>query len=128
MTARRRQLGDRVEEIVARALARDGAAIVARNVRTRAVRGEIDLIAIDRGELAFVEVKARRAGATIGPERPALAVTAGKRRKLRALARAWLAENGSRVPANRGLRFDVVGITVDRAWRVLDWEHIRGAF
>jgi putative endonuclease len=128
MTASRRLLGDQVEEAVARTLARGGAAIVARNVRTRAVRGEIDLIALDRGELVFVEVKGRRAGAAIGPERPVLAVTAGKRRKLRALARAWLAENRPRVPANRGLRFDVVGVTVDGAGGVLDWEHLRGAF
>ena len=128
MTARRRLLGDQVEDTVAGTLARDGAVIVARNVRTRAVRGEIDLIALDRGELAFVEIKGRRAGAAIGPERPALAVTAAKRRKLRALARAWLAENRARVPANRGLRFDVVGVTVDADGRVVDWEHVEGAF
>jgi putative endonuclease len=128
MTDRRRRLGDRVEETVAAAMARDGAAIVARNVRTSAVRGEIDLIVVDRGELVFVEVKGRRAGASLGPERPALAVTAAKRRRLRALARAWLAENRERVPANRGLRFDVVGVSVDGGGRVLDWEHVRGAF
>jgi putative endonuclease len=128
MTARRRLLGDQVEDTVAGTLARDGAVIVARNVRTRAVRGEIDLIALDRGELAFVEIKGRRAGAAIGPERAALAVTAAKRRKLRALARAWLAENRARVPANRGLRFDVVGVTVDADGRVVDWEHVEGAF
>lgn len=128
MTARRRLLGDQVEDTVAGTLARDGAVIVARNVRTRAVRGEIDLIALDRGELAFVEIKGRRAGAAIGPERAALAVTAAKRRKLRALARAWLAENRPRVPANRGLRFDVVGVTVDADGRVVDWEHVEGAF
>src|SRR5437867_2087192 len=102
MTERPRQLGDQVEEMVARTLARDGAAIVGRNLRTSRVRGEIDLIVLDRGELVFVEVKGRRAGATIGPERPALAVTAGKRRKLRALARAWLADVGEVVHVPRG--------------------------
>lgn len=124
----RQGLGQQVEETVAAALTRAGVAVVARNVRVRAVRGEIDLIVVDRGELAFVEVKGRRAGNAIGPQRPALAVTPSKRRKLRALALAWLADNRARVPANRGLRFDVVGVTVDRAGRVLDWEHIRGAF
>jgi putative endonuclease len=128
MTERRRQLGDQVEEMVARTLARDGAAIVGRNLRTSRVRGEIDLIVLDRGELVFVEVKGRRAGATVGPERPALAVTAGKRRKLRALARAWLADNSGQVPRHLGLRFDVVGVTVDAAGRVVDWEHLKGAF
>jgi putative endonuclease len=123
-----RRLGSQVEEMVARAFARDGAAVVARNARVRLVRGEIDLIVLDRGELVFVEVKGRRAGNALGPERAPLAVTASKQRKLRALARAWLAENRDRLPANRGLRFDVVGVTLDGAGRVLDWEHIRHAF
>ena len=117
-----------MEEAVAGALIRAGAAVVARNVRVRTLRGEIDLIVLERGELVFVEVKGRRAGNAIGPERAALAVTRRKQLKLRALARAWLAENAARVPRNRGLRFDVVGVTVDHAGRVVDWEHLRGAF
>lgn len=114
--------------MVARRLEGDGAVIVARNVRVPLVRGEIDLIVLDRGALVFVEVKGRRAGATIGPERPALAVTAGKRRKLRALARAWLADNSGRLPRYQGLRLDVVGVIVDDSGRVVDWEHLEGAF
>ena len=39
------------------------------NSRTRA--GEIDVVALDRGTLVFVEVKAMRTGARSGPERPA---------------------------------------------------------
>jgi putative endonuclease len=128
MTERRRQLGDQVEEMVARTLARDGAAIVGRNLRTSRVRGEIDLIVLDRGQLVFVEVKGRRAGATIGPERPALAVTRRKQLKLRALARAWLADNSGQLPRYHGLRFDVVGVIVDASGGVVDWEHLQGAF
>src|SRR5436190_2219357 len=128
MTAARRRLGDQVEEMVARALVGDGAAVIARNARVPLVRGEIDLVVLDRGELVFVEVKGRTEGGLVGPERPALAVTRRKQVKLRALARAWLAENRGRLPANRGLRFDVVGVSVDAAGRVADWEHIRGAF
>jgi putative endonuclease len=128
MTNARRLLGQRVEEEVAQALGRGGACVLARNARASEVRGEIDLIVADRGELVFVEVKARRAGAAIGPERPALAVTARKRLKLRMLARAWLADHVGELPPHRGLRFDVVGVTVDRSGRVVDWEHLEGAF
>jgi len=110
------------------ALTRQGIGIIARNARTRGVRGEIDLIALDRGDLVFVEVKGRRAGGTLGPERPALAVTRLKQAKLRALARAWLADHAGELPYFNGLRFDVVGVTLDRAGGVLDWEHLEAAF
>jgi putative endonuclease len=129
MADRRRQLGDRVEAMVASALERNGAAVVARNARPGGgVRGELDLVVVERGELVFVEVKARTAGGRLGPERPALAVTRAKQMKLRALARAWLADRGDAVPHHRGLRFDVVGVTVDAAGDVVEWEHLRGAF
>jgi putative endonuclease len=127
MTLARQMLGHEVEKMAATALERQGAAIVARNARVAGVRGEIDLIALDRGELVFVEVKGRREGNRLGPERPALAVTRAKQAKLRALARAWLADHRGEVP-HRGLRFDVVGVTVDRAGAVVDWEHLRAAF
>jgi putative endonuclease len=117
-----------VEEMVAASLARQGAAIVARNARASGVRGEIDLIALDRGELVFVEVKGRQEGGRLGPERPALAVTRGKQAKLRALARAWLADHAGELPFHSGLRFDVIGVTLDRVGAVVDWEHLRGAF
>jgi putative endonuclease len=128
MTAARQRLGRRVEEMVADALVDEGVVIVARNARVSGIRGELDLVAIDRGVLVFVEVKGRTEGGAIGPERPALAVTHRKRAKLRALAGAWLGQNRGRIPPHRGLRFDVVGVTVDRAGRVVDWEHLRGAF
>lgn len=127
MTQARQALGRVIEEMVAAALIRDGAAIVARNARVSGVRGEIDIVALYCGQLVFVEVKGRTEGGATGPERPALAVTASKRAKLRALAGAWLAENRSRIPRHNGLRFDVVGVTVTRSGRVVDWEHLEGA-
>ncbi len=128
MTAARQELGRRAEEMVAEALVGEGASIVSRNARVSGIRGEIDLVALHRGELVFVEVKARTAATPIGPERPAMAVTASKRRKLRSLAGAWLAQNRDLIPPHRRLRFDVVGVTVDRDGEVIDWEHLRGAF
>ncbi len=128
MTVARQALGRDAEDLAAARLAHAGWRIVARNVRVSDVRGEIDLVAIDGDALVFVEVKARRAGARLGPETPVGAVGAEKQRKLRSLAAAWLRERGYDVPRHRELRFDVVGLRVDAAGGVVDYEHVRAAF
>jgi putative endonuclease len=128
VTLEGQRLGRRVEELAATALVQAGMVLVARNARAPGVRGEIDLIGLEAGELVFVEVKGRREGGRLGPERPALAVTRAKQLKLRALARAWLAEHGHQLPYYTALRFDVIGVTLDRAGEVRDWEHLTAAF
>ena len=128
MSQARQRLGRAAEALVADALERRGMRIVARNERTSAVRGEIDLIALDGRALVFVEVKCRRDGTVGGPETPAAAVGHRKRAKLRGLAAAWLRERGYDVPRHRDLRFDVVGLRLDAAGRVTDYQHIRAAF
>jgi len=128
MTAARQATGRCGEELAAAALERRGATIVARNARAPEVRGEIDLIVLDREDLAFVEVKARRAGNRSGPERPVLAVGRGKQNKLRRLAMAWLRANRDLVPPHRRLRFDVVGVVLDAAGRPVEWEWLEAAF
>jgi putative endonuclease len=129
VTFARQSLGRSAERLVASRLGAQGFSVVARNVRvhTAELVGEIDLIARDGAALVFIEVKAGRTGATHGPERPALAVGRRKQLRLRRLARAWLAERES-VPSFRSLRFDVVGVRLDRSGRPLDLEHIRAAF
>ncbi len=89
MTFARQRLGRTAEELVAARLERSGWRIVERNVRHPS--GELDIVALDGGTLVFVEVKAGRAGATLGPERPAHAV--GPRKQLS--CGAWPA-SGSR--------------------------------
>jgi putative endonuclease len=128
MTLARQNLGRAAERLVAERLQGEGWRIVARNVRPSEVRGEIDLIALDGPALVFVEVKARRAGTSLGPETPAMAVGPGKRAKLRALAAAWLRDRGYEVPRHRELRFDVVGLRLDAGGRVTEYEHLRAAF
>lgn len=113
---------------MADALERRGMRIVARNERTSSVRGEIDLVALDGAALVFVEVKARGVGASIGPERPVMAVGHRKRHKLRSLALAWLRDHDGSVPPHGSLRFDVVGLRLDARGRAVEWEHLRGAF
>jgi putative endonuclease len=128
VTAARQQLGRIAEDLVAQRLQRAGWTIVARNARTADVRGELDLIALDGAALVFVEIKARRAGTLAGPETPALAVGPRKRAKIRGLAAAWLRDRGYDVPRHRELRFDVVGVRLDSAGRVVEHEHLRAAF
>lgn len=121
----RQRLGRAAEDLVAARLAAAGWEIVERNARTRF--GELDIVALDGRALVFVEVKAGRAGAAFGPERPILAIDARKQRRIRRLATAWMAEHRE-TPRYSDIRFDAVGVSFDRAGRVTDYEHIEGAF
>ena len=124
MTHARQRTGRAAEELVARRLARSGWRLLQRNVRLPS--GELDLVALDGTTLVFVEVKGARAGATRGPERPALAVGRRKQLKLRRLAREWIAEG--RGPSGvSGYRFDVVGVTFGPDG-LADVDHVREAF
>lgn len=136
MTEARLRLGRAAEDETARRLSAAGFRVLARNERVRyaewGIAGELDIVALDRGTLVFVEVKAGRLrqGDGIrraGPGRPALAVGRAKQMRLRRLARAWLASNT--VPVRfSAIRFDVIGVMMDPGGRVHDYEHIRGAF
>jgi putative endonuclease len=125
MTAARRATGEKAETLVADRLAGAGWEILERNARTR--YGELDIVARDGPALVFVEVKAGRAGSAFGPERPVLAVDTRKQRRVRKLAVAWMAERRGVRPYSQ-IRFDAVGVTLDRAGRAIDIEHIRAAF
>ena len=72
----------------------------------------------------FVEVKTRRDGAL---ESSVQAMTPTKQRRVRAMAAAWLVEAPER-PRSRELRFDVVGVTVDRNGLLVRLDHLEGAF
>ncbi len=124
MTFARLELRRRAEQLVAMRLEGSGWRLVGRNVRLPS--GELDIVALDGSTLVFVEVKAGRAGATVGPERPAHAVGRRKQLRLRRLAREWIAER--RGPSGvSGYRFDVVGVSFGEDG-VSDVDHIRAAF
>src|SRR5690606_8733034 len=95
--------GRAAEEAAAALLQQQGWQILRRNYRTR--RGEIDLIARDGATIAFVEVKARRAGETSSLE----AVDARKRRRIVRAALEFLASRRLRGVA---VRFDVVTVVL----------------
>ena len=119
----RRRLGAVGERWAAEHLARLGYTIVDRNYRTR--WGELDLVAHAHGTLAFVEVKTRRASGRAGS--PFEAVGARKQAQVRRMAAVWLAGVTDR-PHAEDLRFDVVGVTVDGAGRLLSLEHREAVF
>ncbi len=125
MTRTRQQLGQTAEGLVAGRLEAAGWRILDRNARTRF--GELDIVALDKADLVFVEVKAGREGSAFGPERPVLSVNARKRRRIRRLATAWMSEprDGLRYSA---IRFDAIGLTFTHAGKLTEYEHLRGAF
>ena len=125
MTVARQRTGRAAEELVAARLRAEGWTILERNARMR--RGEIDIVALDRSDLVFVEVKAGRQGSVSGPERPVLAIGARKQRRLRALAGAWLSAN--RAPRHfEEVRFDAIGVTFAANGSLAAYEHIRAAW
>jgi putative endonuclease len=125
MTDARRRTGQIAEDLVAARLAAKGWEIVERNARTR--YGELDIVALDGAVLVFVEVKGARAGTRFGPEKPILAIDFTKQRQVRRLGTAWMAERPE-LPPFDDIRFDAVGVTLDRAGRPVDVEYVPGAF
>ncbi|MEU6697361.1 YraN family protein [Pseudonocardia sp. NPDC046786] len=99
------ELGRRGEDTAAEYLQREhGMVVLSRNWRCRA--GELDIVATDRDRRLVVvcEVKTR-SGTRFGE--PAEAVTAYKVRRIRGLAREWMAAH--RLPWAE-VRFDVVAV------------------
>lgn len=106
------------EDLAARLLVDKGWQIVARNWRCKI--GELDIVALDGGELIFVEVKARRSAGFGGPVG---AVTFEKRRRIRKLAEVFIAWER---PTFETCRFDIVAIVFDGSGG--DVEHLVDAF
>jgi putative endonuclease len=128
MTYLRQRTGRLAEARAAEHLLSLGYLMVERNARTK--YGELDMVVIDRRALVFVEVKAVRAGGRVGPERPVLWVTPRKQAQVRRLATAWIAERREAGSATRyaEIRFDAVGVVLDRDDEILDLEHLLGCF
>lgn len=114
----RRRTGATGEALARRVLERAGYRVLSCNYRCR--YGELDLVAEERGIIAFVEVKTRRGGAF---GLPALAVTRAKRGRMIRVALHYLATNRlTGVTA----RFDVVSVIASsEGWKV---EILRNAF
>jgi putative endonuclease len=102
MGDRRGDLGRAGERAAEEFLRRRRYAILDRNFRCRG--GEVDLVALHRGVVVFVEVKTRQSGAAVGPF---AAVTPRKQQRIALAARYYLARHRLH---GRMARFDVVGV------------------
>ena len=125
MTVARRRTGEIAEELVARRLAAVGWEIIERNARTR--YGELDIVTRHGRTLVFIEVKGARQGTAFGPEKPILSIDSHKQSRVRRLATAWMSERRDLPPYDE-IRFDAVGVTLDRNGRPVDVEYVKGAF
>ena len=114
----RKSLGKTGEDLAERYLKHHGYAVVERNYRCPL--GEIDLIAIDKRAVVFVEVKTRRVDTSGAPLE---AVNAAKQRRLKRVALHYL--NRHRLH-DRNVRFDVVGISLGGSPPAV--RHVRHAF
>ncbi len=106
MSADKRNLGDRGEEIASLYLKKCGFLILARNYRKKF--GEIDIIARDKDCLVFIEVKTRKSDSH---GHPFEAVNLTKQKRISKVAQCYLAENRL---FNSPARFDVVSVIISR--------------
>jgi putative endonuclease len=119
----RRQLGATGEQLAADHLARRGFQILERNFRTR--WGELDIVASDGHSIVFCEVKSRIANRS--NRDPLESVHPRKRKQVRMMATQWLRERPDR-PRAVELRFDAIGVTLERDGRLVRLDHLEGAF
>lgn len=90
------------EELASKFLKKQGYKIVEKNFRTSL--GEIDIIALDRGTITFVEVKTRKSTVFGSPQE---AVGLKKQKKISQVASIYL--NQKKLNAEKA-RFDIVAI------------------
>jgi putative endonuclease len=123
----RRTLGDAGERLARTHLEARGLTVVDANFRTR--NGEIDIVAADERCLVFCEVKTRIGGARApGELGPFASIGVSKQRRLRLLAREWLAAHEADRPWRSELRFDAIGIELDARGRLIRLDHLEAAF
>ena len=115
----RRDLGDFGERVAAAHLEAKGYRILATKFRCR--EGEVDIVAVRDGTVAFVEVKTRRGGA-MGAAAEAIGARQAERLLLAADAFA-----ASRPGLPEDHRIDLIAIDLDGRGKVLSVEHIESA-
>jgi putative endonuclease len=116
----RRWFGSRSERAAARHLKRQGMRILARNYRCPA--GELDLVALDRDTIVFVEVRSTERSDSA---RPAASVDAAKQRRLTDLALHFLQRYRL---LGRPARFDVLIVSWPAQAKEPNIEQYRNAF
>lgn len=105
------------ETLAGRYLVRRGWNILARD--WSGAGGELDIVALRAGLVAFVEVKTRTDASALGDP-----IRYGQRRRMINAARLFVARRPDLAAAS--VRFDVIAIDMSRRWFRVD--HIAGAF
>jgi len=114
-----RKSGTVREELAAMWLTKHGVKIIEKNFRCRS--GEIDLIAMDKGYLVFVEVKFRRSDKS---GYPIDSLTFNKRKIICKVAEFYRISKG--FSDDFPVRYDVVGILGDEiTWYQNAFDHVR---
>lgn len=117
----RQHLGRLGERLAAEHFARLGFSVLAQNHHTRF--GELDLVLSDGRTLVFCEVKTRR----LGSGEPFDSLHGAKQSQVRKVAAVWLSEPSDR-PWHEELRFDAIGVLVDRDDGLVRLDHVENAF
>ncbi len=118
MSSYRQKIGKKGEKIAADFLEKQGIKVIEFNYYTR--YGEVDLIARDRGEIVFVEVKTRKSKKYGKPQE---AITKTKQTNLIRTAQVYLQKNNLE---ESDWRIDVVAINLKKG-QVLFIEQIKNA-
>ena len=114
-----KELGALGEEFAAKYLKKQGYKILIRNYKCKL--GEIDIIARDGGEIAFIEVKTRPHDPYI---RGMYAVDRRKQEHLLRAASCYLSETACKLSP----RMDVIEVELDAAHKLTGINHIKAAF
>jgi putative endonuclease len=122
----RRTLGELGEWMACKHLEARGFELLDRNFRTRC--GELDVVARNERFLVFCEVKTRVVRGAPGPLGPFDAIGARKRRRVRLMAREWLAARVVPAPQPPELRFDAIGVEFNPSGELVALEHLEDAF
>jgi putative endonuclease len=113
---RGKELGDFGERVAAHRLESDGCKVLARNVRTPS--GEIDIVARDGEDVAFVEVRTRRAD-------PGTAAESLDDKKLQRMWRCAMEYCESSGTSPELVRIDLISIDLGRDGQPAHIEHFR---
>lgn len=99
--------GQQAETIATQYLQQIGYKILARNVRYK--QGEIDIVALDKDQIVFVEVRSRWTKKNSNKKiRPEDTITFPKQRRLTYAAMLFLSENN----IHKSARFDAIGVHI----------------
>ena len=112
------ELGREGEKLARKYLKRHGMKVM--NTNYRKPFGELDIIALDKDTVVFVEVKTTRKSASVAPEEEFT------RKKKRNFARASVAFVRSKNLQNNPLRLDFLGIEIDDKGKP-EFRHVKDA-